>query len=240
MPRLSGRTLAATTVASLVIAGLALVTLVQLVSLRCFDLIGDVVCDVRTEEPVVALTFTGGPSQAGVDAALAALAAHNAKATFFLRGKALEGNLAQARRLAQAGHEIGSAGYQRRVLVNLPQAEYRAEIDQTDALLKEAGVEHTSLFRAPLGEKSVGLLWELYKTGHALILYDVSDTGQQLAPPESYARSIVARAEPGSVISLQVMGAQDANARAALPLVLSGLREKGLQVVTVSELRSLD
>ena len=54
----------------------------------------------------MALTFDDGPHPQGTPAVLSALAAHGARATFFLVGEQVERRPALAREVHDAGHEV--------------------------------------------------------------------------------------------------------------------------------------
>lgn len=213
-----------------------LTAFVNLAQLRCFNAIFNAVCSVSTTRNVVALTFDDGPSAAAQGAILPLLAANDAKATFFLSGQKVEKDPAATRAIVAAGHEIGSLGFSNQVLEDRPQSFYADEVVRTDALLRKAGVEKPYLFRPPYGVRSVGLLWELHQRDYKLIMWDVSDNGRREAPPRAYASAILAQVQPGSIVMLHAMGADDEDAREALPLILQGLKERGLKSVTVGEL----
>lgn len=213
-----------------------LTAFVNLAQLRCFNAMFDAVCSVSTTRNVVALTFDDGPNAATQKQILTLLAAHGAKGTFFLTGQKLENDLPSGKALLAAGHELGNLGYSNQTMENQPQSFYASEIDKTDALLRRAGVARPHYFRPPYGIRSVGLLWELQQRDYKLVMFDVSDNGRREAPAEAYASAILAQVQPGSIVMLHVMGADDEEARAALPLILKGLDERGLKSVTMSEL----
>lgn len=217
-----------------IVAGL-LTVFVNLATLRCFNAIFDATCSVSTTRNLVALTFNDGPGGSS-DEVAADLARHGAKATFFVSGQKLEREMPAARRLLAAGHELGNMAWSNQLMEDQPQSFHEAEITQTDALLRKAGVKQPDLFRPPFGVRSVGLLWELHKRDYHLVMWDVSDNGRREAPPEAYANAILAQVRPGSIVMMNALGADDEEARAALPLILAGLDEKGLKSVTVSEL----
>lgn len=208
---------------------------INLASLRCFNALFEASCSVATTRNVVALTFSDGPSGDAVADILPVMAAHDAKGTFFLSGQKLEKDMASAKRLLAAGHELGNLGYSNQVMEERDQSFYADEIARTDTLLREAGVEKPRYFRPPYGIRSVGMLWELHQADYHLIMWDVSDNGRREAPPEAYANAILAQVRPGSIVMIHAMGADDEEARKALPLILAGLDEKGLKSVTVSE-----
>jgi len=208
----------------------------NLASLRCFNALFDSVCRVETEEKVFALTFSDGPTARGVAQVLPILAAHDAKATFFLSGQKVENELPAAKWLLAAGHELGNQGYSQQVMEERPQDFYASEISKTDALLRKAGAKNPHYFRPPFGIRSVGLLWELHNARYKLVMWDVSDNGQREAPPRAYANAIVAKVTPGSIVMLHALGSDDDEARAALPLILQELEKRGYKAVTVTDL----
>ncbi|MDQ7851086.1 MAG: polysaccharide deacetylase family protein [Armatimonadota bacterium] len=69
----------------------------------------------------VALTYDAGSGAEGAAAILDALARHNVRATFFLTGRWVERFPDLARRIASAGHEIGSHSHTHPDLTRLSQ-----------------------------------------------------------------------------------------------------------------------
>ena len=200
----------------------------------CFVLIGAVTCRVETDQPMVALTLDDGPTREGTDAALAALERTGARATFFVIGHYVDEEPELVRRIAAAGHEVANHSYTHRRMIGRSAAFYDEEIARTAAALRREGIHGPLFFRPPFGKKLFGLPRAVERSGHRMIMWDVGEP--DLDDPRAYAASIVERARPGSIILMHVMYDGNATARAALPLVLDGLRRRGLSVVTVGEL----
>src|SRR3954468_6003986 len=125
--------------------------LLRLSSARCFSLVGEAICHVETGAPVVALTFDDGPTQVGVDVALAELRRSGAHATFFLVGSAIEERPDLVRAILAGGNEVGNHSYSHAHMIGHSAAFYDAEIGRTDADLRRAGVAAPNLFRPPYG-----------------------------------------------------------------------------------------
>lgn len=200
----------------------------------CFVLVGEVTCRVETDEPIVALSLDDGPTPEGTEAALAALQRGGAHATFFLIGRHVERDPDSVRRILAAGHEVANHSWSHRRMIGRSGAWYDEEIARTAAALRRLGDGGPLLFRPPFGKKLFGLPLALGRQGHRMIMWDVGEPDTQ--DPRAYAAHIVERARPGSIILMHVMYRGNEVARAALPMVLDGLRRKGLRVVTVSEL----
>jgi len=108
-------------------------------------------------------------------------------------------------------------------------------LDETDRLLREAGFEGDLQFRAPYGNKLFSLPWVLEQQGRANVQWDV-EPGPETLTPQAMAQEIVDAAEPGSIILMHVMYDSRETSRAALPLIIEGLRAKGLQLVGLNDL----
>ncbi|HTU11410.1 MAG TPA: polysaccharide deacetylase family protein [Allosphingosinicella sp.] len=216
------------------LAGIVL-TLHQISRARCFSVVGEAICRVETDAPLVALTFDDGPTEEGVAIAIAALREHGATATFFLIGEEAARRAPLVRRLLAEGHEVGNHSQtHQRMIFHLP-AFYEREVMEADAALRAAGVTRLDLFRPPYGRKLIGLPNALARHGYRMIMWDVEDpTGA--ATPQAYADAVVRQARPGSIILMHIMYRSNRIARESLPLVLRGLRSRGFLVVTVGEL----
>lgn len=201
---------------------------------RCFALDGDIVCRAETQAPLVALTFDDGPTQLGVDAVLPALERHGATATFFLVGAAVERRPDLARRIRAAGHELGNHSYTHQRMMLRPAAWYDSEIARTEAALARAGGGGSGLFRPPYGKKLLGLPQAVERAGLTMVMMDIEEP--TTTDPAEYARKVVAAARPGSILLLHTMVRGNQTARDALPLILDGLKAKGLRPVSVGEL----
>jgi peptidoglycan-N-acetylglucosamine deacetylase len=213
---------------------LAVATL-QISKARCFTLSGEAICRVETAEPVVALTFDDGPTPDGVELAARALRDNDARGTFFLIGGEVARREPLVRRLLAEGHEIGNHSFSHaRMILHRP-GFYDEEIVRTDTLLRRAGVPAPNLFRPPYGKKLIGLPNALARHDYRMIMWDVEDP-RGAETPRAYAEQVVREARPGSIILMHVMYRSNGIAREALPLVVQGLRARGFQLVTVSEL----
>jgi peptidoglycan/xylan/chitin deacetylase (PgdA/CDA1 family) len=207
---------------------------------RRFQLFGGAVRRVETEAPVVALTFDDGPYPDSDHwrEVLDTLRQGSARATFFVVGELAEGLPAVLEAMVAEGHEVGNHTYTHRRMVMKWPSTIRSEIERTDALIRRAGQRGTIHFRPPFCAKLVGLPLYLLRTGRQSILWDVEPeaVSETLPEPDEIARRAVEGVRPGSIVLLHAMGNANRNTRAALPRIVAGLRERGFELVTVSEL----
>lgn len=221
-------------VAGLLVLLAALWGLKALMQARCWAWGAPLVCRVETPERIVALSFDDGPTRAGLDSVLPVLKANGARATFFVIGSEVEGYPEGVRRIAADGHEIGSHSFAHSRMISPFAAAYRDELLRTDRAIAAHGVAPPQLFRPPYGIKFTGLVNAVQGSGKRMVLWDIEEPAGVGA--QAYARAIVDAARPGSIILIHPMYPSRSVERAALPLVLQGLRGRGFRVVPVSEL----
>ena len=210
----------------------ALWGLLQLSNARSVQLFGAAIARVDTDAPLVALTFDDGPTAAHTDAILAALG--DTPATFFLIGRDMRDTPEATAAIAAAGHEIGnhSDTHQRMVLVTPDWV--RGELDRTDAAIRASGYDGPVPFRPPYGKKLVSLPLVLSEQDRPAIMWSVEADGT--LPPEDMAARVLSETGPGDIILLHPFYASNEATRAAIPLILAGLADKGLTPVRLSTL----
>jgi peptidoglycan-N-acetylglucosamine deacetylase len=205
---------------------------------RTSQMFGELVARVETDKPVVALTLDDGPTAEFTQEVLAILKAKGVSATFFVTGKEAEENGAQLRAIVEAGHEVGNHSYSHSYMTLMGPGTIAEEIERTDAAIRAAGFEGEIHFRPPYGKKLFTLPWYLSEHHRKTIMWDVE--------PESFpeidgnaaaiTRYVVDHVRNGSIIIMHVMYDSRAASRAALPDIIDGLRQRGFEFVTVSEL----
>jgi peptidoglycan/xylan/chitin deacetylase (PgdA/CDA1 family) len=206
--------------------------LLKISEAQCFSLTGHAICRVETGERLVALTFDDGPTAQGLDAVLPVLQRFNAKGTFFLIGKHADPPL--VRRIVAEGHEVGNHSFNHRRMIFRSASFYDEEIRRTGAALQRAGAPKPTLFRPPFGEKLIGLPLAVERNGYRMIMWDSGDPTDR--DPATYARKVVDEVRPGSIVLIHPMTPSRTTERAALPLIVDGLAQRGFRFVTVSEL----
>ena len=84
-----------------------------------------------------------------VDLILEMLAEHDATGTFFILGWIADRHPGLVRRIAEAGHEIGSHGWWHYRVNSLQPHEFREEVRASKALLEDVSGQAVTGFRAP-------------------------------------------------------------------------------------------
>lgn len=206
-----------------------------------FQVVGRLVDRVETGERVVALTFDDGPTARYTDEILGILRGEGVKATFFVIGTALERDLSVCGRIAAEGHELGNHSFSHVPMVLRPYGDIRAEIERTDAAIRQCGYEGEIHFRPPNGKKYLLLPLYLALNGRTAIFWDIGPEGdRQVAADDARITAyVLERVRPGSIVLLHLMYDSRAESRQALPAIIGALKAEGYRFVTVSELLAL-
>ena len=208
-----------------------------LMNARCFQLVGELVCRGDGTRAQVALTFDDAPVPQTTEAVLATLAEKQVRGTFFAIGAQMAAQPQLAQRIVAAGHQLANHSWSHpRFLLKSP-AFIAREIDDTEAQIRAAGHRGKAYFRPPYGKKLLGLPWALARRGITTVMWDVDADRFRAQGVEAMVAQTVTAARPGSIILLHPFCVDECAAdRAALPLIIDGLRARGLEPVTVAEL----
>ena len=90
------------------------------------------------ERRAVSLTFDDGPDPDWTPRVLDILEAHGVKATFFFLGEVAERFPALVRRVAAAGHEVGSHGYRHYPVMQMTRREFLADVARSLRAIEDA------------------------------------------------------------------------------------------------------
>ena len=125
-----------------------------------------------TVDKCVALTFDDGPTPF-TDRLLKVLTDAGAKATFFMIGNKVAANPAAAKRVAEAGMEIGNHTWEHPDMTSIPAADIPAQFTRADDAIAAATGQTPNLWRPPGGLTNDAVNAVAARNGQATILWDV-------------------------------------------------------------------
>jgi peptidoglycan/xylan/chitin deacetylase (PgdA/CDA1 family) len=193
----------------------------------------------RTEICAVALTFDDGPSE-DTDRILDVLAAHNLKATFFMTGRNVERLPQTARRVVAEGHEIGNHSYSHPIFLYRTARETQQQLEHAQAVIASTTGIKPRLARPPCGVRTPAYFRAALSLGLRTVQWDVAGFDWKKRSGQRIAHDVLRRARAGSIILLHdgdSEGKQDRHETvAALPLIIEGLRARGLRIAPLAQL----
>ncbi len=210
----------------------------KLMNARNFQLFGGLTSHVETKQKAVAVTFDDGPTNK-VDKLLPVLERYHAKGTFFLIGNELRKNMAEGKKLAQAGHQIGNHTYSHKRMVFKSPSFIKQELKKTNALIRQTGYEGTIDFRPPNGKKLIGLPYYTNKLHMDTITWSLEPDTYYTSVSDK-VRYVTKNVKPGSIILFHPMYDKTGNELESIDKTLSALSKKGYKFVTVNELQKYE
>lgn len=186
---------------------------------------------IDPNKPMVALTYDDGPGLKSEDRILDCLKENNAVATFFYQGAFIEGREDKIERAKRIGCEIGHHTWSHPVLTDLETKELKKQFDKTNEAIYDACGEYPTVFRPSYGEtdSKVNKMSQLPVIMWSIDTVDwESKNGKKVFNHVKKCGNL-----DGDVILLHSIHDSTAD---ATEMLIPWLKEKGYQLVTVSEM----
>lgn len=179
---------------------------------------------------MVAITYDDGPSDETTPTVLDALEEHFGVATFFMVGSRISGNEAILQRSYNLGNELGNHTYDHPELSKLGSEGVQSQLSQTDELIKNACPDITSIIMRP----PFGAFNDTVKSAanRPIIMWSLDTLDWKTRNTQSDIDAALG-AKDGDIILMHDIHEPTV---AAAEAIITGLQEKGFQLVTVSEL----
>ena len=203
---------------------------------------GSLVSHGARSDQRVAITFDVSPSAPDALSITRVLDAYGVKATFFTPAETVEGDPRVSRALLSRGHLLGDDAYVHHSAAWLNPG-YPDLAKAQRAFQRELGVCPT-FFRPPHGRHTPLMARVVHHNGMTMVGWEVSPGEWTSHDGHRLARQVLRTVKPGSIIALGDRAAgqghgRDAALLRALPIILDGLRTRGLRSVRLDELLHL-
>lgn len=190
---------------------------------------------VETDEKKVALTFDAAWGNEDTKKILEILAKHNVHATFFMTGGWVEKYPDDVKAIYEAGHDLGNHSEHHRNMSQLSEEEKTEEIMSVHQKVKELTGVEMNLFRPPYGDYDNAVILNAEENGYYPIQWDVDSLDWKDYGVDNIIKTVLENKnlENGSIILCHNGAKYTAD---ALDALITGLQEKGYELVQVSEL----
>ena len=183
--------------------------------------------------PVAALTFDDGPHPYKTRELLDILDDLGVRGTFFIVGRQAVRNPELLAEIVRRGHGVANHSWSHKNMSLLDVDEIFDEIAFCSQAVEAITGIRPRFFRPPGGNWNSGVIGTATDLGLVTILWNVNAYDTTAKNPMETALLVIRKSGPGSIILMH--GGMD-NTIAALPMIVTGLREKGLLFSTLDQM----
>lgn len=188
---------------------------------------------VQTEEKKVALTMNCAWNADDIDKILEVLEENNIKITFFMVGDWVEKYPDAVKKIYEAGHEIGTHSDTHPHVNHLSYQENIEELEKSNEKIETITGNKTNLYRTPYGEYNQTVIQSAQDTGYYTIQWSLDTLDYTGLTGEEMWNRIKNKIGSGDIILMHNGTEHTAD---SLDRILKNIKEKGLEVVKISEL----
>jgi polysaccharide deacetylase family sporulation protein PdaB len=191
---------------------------------------------VDTDKKIVALTFDISWGEKAPGPILDILEKKGVKkATFFLSGPWTTTHPEIAKRIKTMGYEIGNHGHRHDDFPKYNNGWITEQVTKAEQAIYEVTGVKTKLIRTPNGAFDKRVVKHLNSMGYTVVQWHTDSRDWMRPGPDKIVERVLTKAVPGDII---LMHASDSALQTidALPRIIDGLRQKGFEFATVSEL----
>lgn len=193
--------------------------------------------NVQTEEKKIAFTMNCAWNADDIDSILKTLQDNQVKITFFMVGDWIEKFPEAAKKISEAGHEIASHSDTHPHVNNLSYEKNIEEIEKSNDKIEKITGKRTKIYRAPYGEYNDTVIKAAQNKGYYTIQWNLDTLDYTGLTGEEMWKRLEGKIKSGDII-LSHNGTK--HTADSLDMLLKNIKQKGLEVVTVSDLIYFD
>lgn len=151
---------------------------------------------VKTNEPVISLTFDDGPDPLYTPRLLEILKKYNARATFFMVGILAQRYPELVKRIGNEGHAIGNHSWDHPSFPLISSRKRKRQIRECNKVINS----NCKLFRPPYGDQSIRSRYDIFLTGHKVVTWNIVAMDWMDKSAEFIVERVTNQIKPGSII----------------------------------------
>lgn len=191
--------------------------------------------DINNE--TIALTFNISWGEKKVFDILKQLESDQVQATFFVSGEWAERHPDILKKITEDKHELGILGYRYKSYLDQEIDQVRKDLYHAQEVFKKLGYPDVELLRTPSGHFNKDIIALAEQLGFKVIHWNINPHDWKNPGTETIVNMIMEQTTNGDILLLHASDSAKQTAK-ALQTVLPGLKNKGFEFVTVSELHS--
>ncbi|MDL4841425.1 polysaccharide deacetylase family sporulation protein PdaB [Aquibacillus rhizosphaerae] len=189
------------------------------------------------DDPNISLTFNISWGNEMVEPILEQLKKHDVQATFFVSGEWAERHPALLKKIEEDEHEIGMMGYRYKSYLKQEQEQIKKDLLYAQEIFSKLGYEDTKLMRTPSGHFNKKILELIENQNYKVIQWNVNPEDWKNPGEQIIIDRVMEKTSNGDIILLHASDSVKQTPK-ALETILPGLKNKGFEFVSISELIS--
>lgn len=203
----------------------------------CSNFFMRVICSLKTNKKIIAITFDDGPDAVATPQILNILKQYDAPAAFFCIGNRIAGNEAILKQIHEHGHIIGNHSFSHHFWFDL----FSSAKMLDDMLLANQAVRQSinlspQLFRPPYGVINPNLKKAIVKSRMVPIGWSVRSMDTVINDEQKLLNKITRRLNPGAIFLFHDTGKATIS---VLPLFIEQAKAQGYEIVRLDKMLNL-
>jgi peptidoglycan/xylan/chitin deacetylase (PgdA/CDA1 family) len=190
----------------------------------------------NTSLPEVALTFDDGPTPYYTPQVLNILQEYGVKATFFCIGRQVANYPDLVRQEYAAGHIVGNHSWSHPNLTFFSPAVILSQLTLTSDAIQKATGGRPTFFRPPYGAFNRQVLTDAYHLGLTTVIWNADPRDWSRPGTDVIIARVLGQTGYGTIIVMHDGGGNRLQTIAALPTIITALRDHGIRFVTLQQL----
>ena len=190
---------------------------------------------VETDEKKVALSFDAAWGNEDTKKILEILKKHKVHVTFFMTGGWVESYPDDVKALKEAGHDLGNHSQNHKNMSQISDQEKTQELMSVHNKVKELTGVDMQLFRPPYGDYDDKVVLNAKENGYYTIQWDVDSLDWKDYGVDNIINTVLNHKNLGNGSIILCHNGAKYTAE-ALEALITGLQEKGYEIVPISEL----
>jgi peptidoglycan-N-acetylglucosamine deacetylase len=193
----------------------------------------------KPEEKVCALTFDDGPDNIIMPKILSVLKGNHVNASFFLIGNKVKEFSSVVKAASDDGNLVLNHSYSHPELSKLNEESIKKQIELTENNIYEVTGKRPKIIRPSYGDLNDTVISAAKDEGYKIVIWSIDTLDWSQKEKSNIIKNVEYNVRPGEIILMHCDGDKAATL-AALPQIISDLKERGYKFVTLDKLLGID
>ncbi len=195
------------------------------------------ICNSKTSEKQIAITFDDGPNKEHTPKVLSLLKENNTKATFFVIGKNIIGNETLVKQINDDGHTIGNHTFSHSFFIDFKNTKgFKEELNKTSDLVFNIIGKRMKLFRPPYGVTTPHLAKAAKQLNYNIIGWNIRSLDTTNDNEEIIVQRVLQQIKPGAIILFHDTSEKTIN---VLKQTINFAKQNGFKIVSLQQLLNI-